>query len=123
MNNFLSIHDMAQRVFAGMNTRDFSELEEILDEGVVFDFPGAGLIEGPRKVLIFLKTLLRKYPKLTFTISEIIKDEQRACVVWSNEGEHIDGSPYKNRGITLLHFSGGKIKFISDYFKDTSFVK
>jgi ketosteroid isomerase-like protein len=123
MNNFLSIHDMAQRVFAGMNTRDFTELEDIMDEEVVFDFPGVDRIEGPRKVLIFLKILLRKYPKLKFTISEIIKDKKRACAVWSNEGEHIDGSPYKNRGITLLHFSGGKIKLISDYFKDTSFVK
>jgi len=117
------MRDMARIVFKAMNSRDLSELEEIIDEEIVFDFPGVGRIEGHRKVLIFLKTLLRKYPELTFTVSEIITDEQKACVVWTNEGEHIDGSPYKNRGVTLIHFSGNKITFISDYFKDTSFVK
>jgi ketosteroid isomerase-like protein len=123
MNSFISIHDMARQIFTAMNTRDFSGLEEIMDEEAVFDFPGVEPVEGCRKVIIFLKALLRKYPTLTFTVSEVIVNENRACAVWSNQGEHIDGHPYKNRGITLLHFSGKKINFISDYFKDTSFVK
>jgi hypothetical protein len=38
-------------------------------------------------------------------------------------GEDIKGNPYKNAGVTLLHFNQGKISFISDFFKDTSFVK
>jgi ketosteroid isomerase-like protein len=117
------MHDMARQIFTAMNIRDFSGLEEIMDEEAVFDFPGVEPVEGSRKVLIFLKALLRKYPKLTFTISEVIVNKNRACAVWSNQGENIDGHPYKNRGITLLHFSGNKINFISDYFKDTSFVK
>jgi ketosteroid isomerase-like protein len=117
------MHDMAMQIFTAMNTRDFTGLEGIMAEEVVFDFPGVEPVEGSRKVIIFLKALLRKYPKLTFKVSEVIVHENRACVVWSNQGEHIDGHPYKNRGITLLHFSGNKVNFISDYFKDTSFVK
>lgn len=30
---------------------------------------------------------------------------------------------FSNSGVTLFHFTRGKISFISDYFKDTSFVE
>ena len=123
MNKLYSIRDMAGSIFTAMNTRDFSELEKIVSEDIVFDFPGAGRIEGYKRVIIFLKALLRKYPELTFSVSEIITDNQRACTVWSNKGEDTEGNPYANRGITLLYFSESKITLISDYFKDTSFVK
>ena len=94
-----------------------------MSENVALDFPGARRIEGFKSVQIFLKALLRKYSTLTFTVSEVIVEKERACVVWTNEGEHIDGNPYTNRGLTLMVFSENKITFISDYFKDTSFVK
>ena len=45
-----------------------------------------------------------------------------ACAVWSNEGENKKGNPYNNRGATLVQISEGKIVFMSDYFKDTSFT-
>jgi ketosteroid isomerase-like protein len=123
MNTTLSYEEKASVIFKAMNTRDFSELEKIVSGDVVFDFPGAGRIEGYKRVIIFLKALLRRYPQLTFEVSEIITGSQRACVVWTNKGEDIEGNAYKNNGMTLLHFSEGKIKFISDYFKDTSFVR
>jgi ketosteroid isomerase-like protein len=59
---------------------------------------------------------------LHFTVTEIITADDRACAVWNNEGEDVKGNPYTNAGITLLHFREEKISFISDYFKDTSFV-
>lgn len=114
---------VTRSIFNAMNTGDFSEFENFISEDVVFDFPGAGRIEGYKRVLIFLKALLRKYPKLTFFVSEIITDNERACAVWTNEGEDSDGNHYSNSGITLLYFRGEKLTFISDYFKDTSFVK
>jgi ketosteroid isomerase-like protein len=123
MDKIFSMQDVALSIFKAMNTRDFSEFESYATEDVVFDFPGAGRITGIKRVLIFLKALLRKYPKLTFTVSEIIADKQKACAVWTNEGEDVDGNPYSNSGITLLYFTGNKLTFISDYFKDTSFVK
>ena len=123
MNKLFNNQDMVRSVFKSMNTRDFSELDKIMSEDVVFDFPGAGRIEGYKKAVIFFKALLRKYSKLSFIISEIITDNQKSCAVWSNEGKDREGNPYANRGVTLMHFSEGKIIFISDYFKDTSFVK
>lgn len=123
MDKLFSRQAIARSIFNAMNTRDFSEFENFVSEDVVFDFPGAGRIEGYKRILIFLKVLLRKYPKLKFTVSEILNDKQKACAVWTNEGEDIDGNPYSNSGITLLYFKGSKLTFISDYFKDTSFVK
>ena len=44
-------------------------------------------------------------------------------VVWSNKGKDKRGEPYDNRGITFVQMREGKIVLISDYFKDTSFLK
>lgn len=118
-----SIFNLTQSVFNAMNSRDFSEMERNITDDAAFDFPGVGRIEGGKRVIIFLKALLRKYKELKFTVSEIVEGTDRACAVWTNEGEHINGNPYSNRGITLLWFSEGRINFISDYFKDTSFVE
>ena len=122
MNLSTDINRMAQEIFQAMNTRDFTVFEKVIADEVAFDFPGAGNVEGNRRTLLLLKSLLMKYPKLHFSISEIISAGERACVVWTNQGEDIKGNSYSNAGITLLHFSGGKISFISDYFKDTSFT-
>lgn len=123
MTNPNSNHELTLSVFNAMNTRDFSELEKNITDDVSFDFPGAGRIEGSKRVLIFLKALLRKYKHLTFTITDVIERSNKACAIWTNKGEHVDGNDYANRGVTLLHFSDDKICFISDYFKDTSFVE
>ena len=113
---------MISLLFEAMNSRDFNAFEQVITEEVVFDFPGTGRAEGARRTLLLLKSLLRKYPELTFSLSDIIVDQDRACAVWTNEGKDIQGIPYQNSGITLFHFSGGLICLISDYFKDTSFT-
>jgi ketosteroid isomerase-like protein len=118
-----SNRELAEAIFTAMNERDPAHLGPYLSEDAVFDFPGPGLIEGPRKILVFLKVLFRKYPRLEFSIEDILVEGDRACAVWTNQGEDKKGNPYQNRGITLMRFSEGKIVFISDYFKDTSFVE
>ncbi|MGW8317588.1 MAG: nuclear transport factor 2 family protein [Bacteroidales bacterium] len=122
MNEISSRKEMITLLFDAMNSREFTSFEQVITEDVVFDFPGAGRAEGERRTLLLLKSLLRKYPDLRFTVSDIIVDQDRACAVWINEGNDIQGIPYRNSGITLFHFTGGKICFISDYFKDTSFT-
>ncbi|MBN1184399.1 MAG: nuclear transport factor 2 family protein [Bacteroidales bacterium] len=113
---------LTHMIFEAMNSREFSGLEGYMAEDMAFDFPGPGRIEGRRKVLIFLKALMRKYASLTFTVSDVIIEGDRACAVWTNEGTSVEGKPYKNSGMTLIHFKDGQITFLSDYFKDTSFV-
>lgn len=115
--------ELISALFNAMNTRDFSMLEDQVTQDVVFDFPGAGRIKGTKRMFIFLKALLRKYKTLIFTVHEVLIDKQAACAIWTNKGKHPEGHDYINSGITLFHFTGDKISFLSDYFKDTSFVK
>ncbi len=110
-------------LFEAMNSREFEAFEEVITDTVAFDFPGVGRTEGARRTLLLLKSLLRKYPELTFSVNEIIVQGNRACAVWVNQGKNSQGVPYSNSGVTLFHLTEGKISFISDYFKDTSFTE
>jgi len=112
----------ARTFFDAMNARDFTGLEHHLAPGVRFDFPGTGVIDGSRRMLVFLKLLFRKYDRLIFTVGEVLADQDRACVVWTNEGRTAGGDQYRNSGVTLMHFSGSRIAHLSDFFKDTSFI-
>jgi len=113
----------ARTFFDAMNARDFNDLERHIAPDVAFDFPGTGAIDGSRRMLLFLKLLFRKYSRLVFTVHEVLADGERACVVWINEGQTAEGEPYRNSGVTLMHFSGCRISSLSDYFKNTSFIK
>ena len=115
--------DLALLLYKAMNNRSFKEIDQYLNESLSFDFPGAGRVEGKRRVLIFLQALLRKYPVLCFNVYEYFADGDQVCVLWTNKGENIAGEPYENSGTTIMHIEDGKLTFISDYFKDTSFVK
>jgi len=113
---------LAQSIFEAMNSHNLITLEKNLAEHAVLDFPGTDVIKGSRRIIVFIKALLRKYPRLTFNVDDIIIDKERICVVWHNEGESSTGTAYANRGITLVHLKADKITLISDYFKDTSFI-
>lgn len=113
---------LARTFFDAMNARDFTGLERHLAPDVTFAFPGAGAIDGSRRMLVFLRLLFRKYARLVFAVDEVLVDQDRACVVWTNEGATAEGAPYRNSGVTIMHFSGSRIVSLSDYFKDTSFI-
>lgn len=124
--NMITIEERKEQaaiIFQAMNEKDFTLFQQNLAEKFSFHFPGLGLVEGQRKTIFLLRALLRKYPVLRFSIDEVIGEGNRACVVWTNEGQDDAGNPYSNSGITLFHFKENKISFISDYFKDTSFVE
>jgi len=113
----------ARNIFKAMNVRDFDWFESHVTEHIAFDFPGARRAEGKRRTLLLLKSILRKYPELEFTVEEVIASDDRACVAWYNKGKSLSGEDYHNRGMTLVHFQDGKISLLSDYFKDTSFTR
>ena len=119
----LSNRDLAALVVTAMDKRDFTLYEKHVAGDAVLDFPGSETVTGCRRIIVFLKAVLRKYPELKFTIENIIVDEDRAAVVWSNTGRFKNGELYNNRGITLVQTRDGEIVLISDYFKDTSFLK
>ncbi len=123
MEEQLAAIKLAKIVIATMNTRDFVEFAKHLADDAVFDFPGSGEVAGKKRIIIFLKALLRKYPELAFTIEDTIAEDHKACICWTNKGISSKGEPYHNRGVTLVYMAAGKIVYISDYFKDTSFTK
>ncbi len=122
MEETISNRQLAQAFMGALNNRDYSEFQKRLTEGAALNFPGPGRIESRKKIISFIKALFRKFPKLTFTVHDVIVDEDRACIVWTNVGERNDGEPYNNSGITYMQMADGKITFISDYFKNTSFA-
>ncbi len=112
-----------ESLFNALNNRDLSLLDSCLDEKANFDFPGTELIRGRKKIRLFFKILFRQYPSLHFNVESTLTEGNRACVLWTNAGEDRNGNPYNNRGITFIEFREGKIVYLSDYFKDTSFTK
>lgn len=122
MDSSASAPELVQMLFTALNSRDLAPLDCCLAEDAAFDFPGPGLISGRKKIILFFKILFRKFSRLTFSVSKIVAEEDCACAVWTNEGADRTGTPYNNRGITLLELKAGKIVFLSDYFKDTSFT-
>ena len=119
----ITIETLTRTIFDAFNTRDVSKLEEYLDDDAVFDFPGKELLRGLKRMVLFFNILFRKYPRLIFTVEDSVVEGDKACAIWSNEGEDKDRNPYTNRGVTFVRARKGKIVFISDYFKDTSFVE
>ena len=113
---------VASAIFEAMNSKNMAILEPYLNEGVRFDFPGTAQVVGKKRVLIFLKVLLRKYPDIVFQVQDAIVDHDKVCIVWTNSARLETDQPYQNSGLTLVHCDNGLITFISDYFKDTSFV-
>jgi len=117
-----TVLQVSSAIFDSMNSKDMTILEPYLHKDVRFDFPGAARVVGKKRVLIFLKVLLRKFPDIIFQVRDAIVDHDKVCIVWTNSARLDTDQPYQNSGLTLVHCDNGLITFISDYFKDTSFV-
>ena len=123
MNEKYNHRKTGLELFDAMNSAEFSQLQDCIDDDVEFDFPGVERIKGKKKVLVFLKVLLRKYKNLTFTVNDVLEGENKMVVIWTNKGNDALGAEYSNSGVSLFHFTPeGRINFLSDYFKDTSFA-
>jgi ketosteroid isomerase-like protein len=105
--------------FDFINNRDLAQMEDLLTETAEFYFPKTQPLLGRRQIVRFFKILFHRYPELSFQIEEIIIQENRAAVHWKNHGFNRRREPYENEGVTILEEEGGRISFMSDFFKDT----
>ena len=105
--------------FDALNRRDFTVIEDLLDTNAQLYFPKSKPMRGKQRILKFLRLLFRAYPQLVFSVQRIIRQENRAAIHWTNRGKTRHGEPYENEGVTLIELSGSRIRFISDFFKDT----
>jgi ketosteroid isomerase-like protein len=116
------IKNLISAFFVSLNNQNFDELTHHLSSDVVFHFPGITPLTGPHKVIQLLKIIYRQYSDLVFTLTDTIVENDRAIAVWKNEGTDHNGTHYKNEGTTVFRFKNGKLNYMSDYFKDTSFI-
>jgi ketosteroid isomerase-like protein len=116
------IKNVIQKFFETVNKRQYDRLRAFFSPDIVFFFPGTKPLHGPHKVLQLLKIIAHRYPDLMFEVIDIIIQDDQAAVVWKNRGKDLHGSPYQNEGVTIFRLENGRIGFMSDYFKDTSFV-
>ena len=105
--------------FEFVNSRDLNMLEKLLSEDAEFFFPKAKPLVGRRQIIRFFRILFRQYPELVFEVQRKIVQRDSAAVYWVNRGANKTGEPYENEGVTLLEMERGRIRFISDFFKDT----
>ena len=105
--------------FDVFNHRDLARMEGVLAADAEFYFPKTQPLIGEERIFKFLKILFRQYPELAFEVKRVILQGEWAAVYWTNKGMNRWEEPYQNEGVTLLEIQNGKIKYISDFFKDT----
>ena len=102
-----------------VNERNLEKLEALLKENSEFYFPKTKPIVGKNRIIRFFKILFHRFPQLEFRTHRIIIQGSKAAVHWSNRGMSRREEPYENEGVTILEMEKGRIRFISDFFKDT----
>lgn len=106
--------------FEALDARDWTAIENSLDEDVVFEFPGTrfgGRFEGRRRVLVFLRQNQRLFDGgLHFDVGWIGVAGNRAVAQWTNRGRTREGVTYANRGVTVFRCGAdGRVVEIQDY--------
>ena len=115
----MSSEDFIGRFFQLINRRDMDAFEGILQEEAEFYFPKTQPLLGKNRIRRFFQILFRQFPELEFQVLKTIIQDSWVAVHWKNKGKNRQDEPYENEGVTLLEIEGGKIKYISDFFKDT----
>jgi uncharacterized protein (TIGR02246 family) len=114
--------ETAIALFETLNSRDVTALASLFAEDSVFHFPGQKTLLGRERIEKFFITLFFKFPRLVFSVVRIISDAKCAALEWTNEGETRAGKPYRNAGVTVVGIDDDHIVYLSDTFKDTSFL-
>jgi ketosteroid isomerase-like protein len=115
----MPIENLVTLFFEMVNSRNLDELGVYLADNAEFYFPKTQPLLGKSHILRFFSILFRRFPRLEFEVQMVITAEQRAAIHWKNKGVNRKHEPYENEGVTLLDAKGGKITWISDFFKDT----
>ena len=118
----MSDTQLIHEFFDVFNHRDLSRMGHVLTAKAELYFPKTQPLIGEKRIFKFLSILFRQYPELVFKIQRVIVQGDWAAVHWTNQGLNRRKEPYRNEGVTLLEMQAGKIKFISDFFKDTDIL-
>ena len=118
-NPVMSDKQLIHKFFDVLNRRDTQMMDDLLVPQAELYFPKTQPLMGRDRILKFLNLLFRQFPELIFEIQRVIQEDDQAAVHWTNQGVNRRKEPYQNEGVTIFEIKGGKIWFISDFFKDT----
>jgi ketosteroid isomerase-like protein len=107
------------KFFEVLSEQALDKADNLLAPQAEFYFPKTQPLVGKDRILKFLKIFFRQYPELSFTVVRVIRQGNQAAVHWTNRGMNRRKEPYENEGVTILEMENGKIRFISDFFKNT----
>ncbi|CAQ84770.1 nuclear transport factor 2 family protein [Photorhabdus asymbiotica] len=111
------IDELTTELICAMNQYDLKQLDNIFSENISLHYPGLRPMVGKKMSLIFLKKLFSNFKYLHFTQTGFIASNNKACIIWENEGRRKNSDIYSNMGVTLIEVMDDKIVFLSDYFK------
>ena len=115
----MSDESLILKFFEVFNNRDLEKMGRLLTSNAELYFPKTQPLLGKGRILKFLKIFFRLYPELSFRVEKVIRQGDHAAVHWTNRGLNRSREPYENEGVTILEMENEKIKFISDFFKNT----
>jgi len=107
------------RFFEAVNERDLDGMKILLSPDAEFYFPKTKPLLGRDRIVRFFSILFRQYRSLTFEVHRVICQGSQTAVHWTNHGMNRRKESYQNEGVTILEMENDRIRFISDFFKDT----
>ena len=105
--------------FESLNCRNLEQMGNLLKDDAEFYFPKTQPLLGKERILKFFNILFRQYPELTFQIQRVIVQGNLIAIHWKNNGHNRNKESYENEGVTLLEMENDKIRYMSDFFKNT----
>ena len=104
-----------------LNSLDIEHLDKwFTDESTIW-IPPLNEISGKNRILALFRAIFRRYDTIEWHVFEIFAlGNQKYFYQTTSYGTMTGKGTYENNICTLVHFSeGGKIIYLSDYFKDT----
>ena len=108
-----------------LQTKDWRRLRHWFTEESEVWVPPARLVVGVGRVLALFRSIFRRYAELEWEVTRFYPVDSVTIIYETVSRGSLKGSegdtPYRNSIITVLEFDlQGKIKRLSDYFKDTA---
>lgn len=118
----LSACELLPLFMADLATLETEKLAKWFDEESELLLPPCEPARGARKILAIFGLIFRRYAELSWEVQTVYAAGGRKLVYQTeSKGTFADGRAYANDILTIIEFSpGGKIRFLSDYFKNTA---
>jgi hypothetical protein len=115
-------HALLHKFMSDLAKCDAEVLRPWFTETSVLWMPPSEPVTGTRRIVTMFKLIFRMYSELHWKVAEVHElAPGRFMYLTDSWGKIGADTPYKNNICTLIEFdSDGRIKFLSDYFKNTA---